>query len=171
MNIQDAINRLTKYYPLDAPVCMVLWLADDVIKQAAERNMQITDELAAQILESLDDHHDANYGITWEHIDAELDAVGQHEGLTPIAKQAIFKFHNEDIGYCRVYVKHGKSLYCFQEEQTGLTPVLYVCTKEGEPEHPASIPENSKLELEGCEYLKDEITTAFNRGDYFLKAK
>jgi len=74
MNIQDAIERLSRY-PLDAPVCMVLWLTDDVIKQAAERNMQISDELAAQILESLDDHHDANYGITWEHINAELDAV------------------------------------------------------------------------------------------------
>jgi len=170
MNIQDAIERLSRY-PLDAPVCMVLWLIDDVIKQAAERNMQISDELAAQILESLDDHHDANYGITWEHINAELDAVGKHEGLTPIAKQAVFKFHNEDIGYCRVYVKHGKSQYCFQKEETGLAPVLYICTKEGEPEHSVSIPENSRLELDGCEYLRDEITTAFKRGDYFLKAK
>ena len=86
MNIQDAINRLTKYYPLDAPVCMVLWLADDVIKQAKEQGVDITQELAAEILESLDDNHDANYGITWETIDAALDANAEYERLKALSK-------------------------------------------------------------------------------------
>ncbi len=85
MNIQNAINRLTKYYPLDAPVCMVLWLADDVIKQAKEQGVEITPELAADILESLDDNHDANYGITWETIDATLDANAEFERLKQLS--------------------------------------------------------------------------------------
>jgi len=72
MNIQEAINRLSKY-PLDAPVCMVLWLADDVIKQAKELGVDITSEIAAEVLESLENHHDCNYGITWETIDAALE--------------------------------------------------------------------------------------------------
>jgi len=86
MNIQDAINRLTKYYPLDAPVCMVLWLVDDVIKQAKEQGVDIPPELAAEILESLDDNHDANYGITWETIDATLDANAEFERLKQLSK-------------------------------------------------------------------------------------
>lgn len=85
MNIQNAINRLTKYYPLDAPVCMVLWLADDVIKQAKEQGVEITPELAAEVLESLDDNHDANYGITWETIDAALDANAEFERLKQLS--------------------------------------------------------------------------------------
>ncbi len=86
MNIQGAINRLSKYYPLDASVCMVLWLADDVIKQAKEQGVDITPELAAEILESLDDNHDANYGITWETIDAALDANAEFEKLKQLSK-------------------------------------------------------------------------------------
>ena len=86
MNIQDAINRLTKYYQPDAPVCMVLWLADDVIKQAKEQGVDITQELAAEILESLDDNHDANYGITWETIDATLNANAEYGRLKALSK-------------------------------------------------------------------------------------
>jgi len=79
--IKDAIERLLTY-PLDRPCCMILWLDDDVASKAKERKLQISDELAAQILESLEENHDANYGITWGHIDVELDAHLQDEGLT-----------------------------------------------------------------------------------------
>lgn len=85
MNIQEAKERLSRY-PLDAPVCMVLWLADDVIKQAKEQGVDISPELAAEILESLDDNHDANYGITWETIDAALDANPEFERLKQLSK-------------------------------------------------------------------------------------
>jgi len=78
--IKAAIERLSKYPP-DAPACMVLWLDNDVISRANERKLTVSDELTAEILESLKETHDANYGITWEHIDAALDAKLEHEGL------------------------------------------------------------------------------------------
>ena len=79
--VKDAMERLSKYPP-DEPVCMVLWLDDDVHSKAAESNLVVSDELAAEILEMLEDNHDANYGVTWDHIDAALDSNRQHEGLT-----------------------------------------------------------------------------------------
>ncbi len=78
--IKAAIKRLSNYPP-DAPACMVLWLDDDVFSRANERKLTVSDELTAEILESLEHTHDANYGITWDHIDAALDANLDHEGL------------------------------------------------------------------------------------------
>ena len=82
-----------------------------------------------------------------------------------------FTFYREYEGYCRVYVKSETSLYCFQQERRNTPPIMYVCTDEGEPSYPVTIPHNSELKMEGCEYLKTEILEAFNRGDYFIKAK
>ena len=84
--IRDAIKHL-QTYPEDRPVCVVIWLDDDVISRAQERRLEISDELAAEILESLHHNHDANYGITWEHIDAELDKHLGHEGLRAIKEK------------------------------------------------------------------------------------
>lgn len=81
--IKAAIERLSKYPP-DAPACMVLWLVDDITLKASDRKLEVSDELAAEILESLDNHHDANHGITWDHIDAELDNYRDHDGLTQL---------------------------------------------------------------------------------------
>ena len=78
-------------------------------------------------------------------------------------------FHSEDTGNCRVYVRNSKSLYCFQEEETGSPPLLYVCTEEGEPEHLVLVPEDTTLNLQAGGYLFNEITIAFDRGSYFTK--
>ena len=85
--IKAAIERLSKYPP-DAPACMVLWLVDDVVTRAKERNLDVSDELSAEIIESLENRHDANYGITWDHIDAELDNNCNHEGLSTILRSS-----------------------------------------------------------------------------------
>ena len=79
--IRMAIQRLSKY-PQDAPACMVLWLTDDIVTRANERGLDVSEALAAEILESLENQQDANYGITWDHIDAALDNYRDHEGLT-----------------------------------------------------------------------------------------
>ena len=83
--IKTAIERLSKYPP-DSPACMVLWLDDDVISRANERKLTVSDELTAEILESLEHTHDANFGITWDHIDAALDSNLEHEGLIKSAE-------------------------------------------------------------------------------------
>ena len=82
----EAIARLQNY-PADTPACVIIWLPDDIKTQARQNNLSVSDELAAEILESLYEHHDCNYGITWEHIDAELDKHLGHEGLRAIEEK------------------------------------------------------------------------------------
>ena len=77
----SAILKLQNY-PSATPACIVIWLSDDVISRAHDLNVGISKELAAEILESLEQNHDCNYGITWDHIDAELDNHKEHEGYT-----------------------------------------------------------------------------------------
>jgi hypothetical protein len=48
------------------------------------------------------------------------------------------KFHSTDIGYCRVYWKHGRGLYCLQEEFQGVYE-FYSCTPDGEPNYPVPL--------------------------------
>jgi len=85
------------------------------------------------------------------------------------SKENTLTLHSKDTDNCRVYVTGDHSLYCFQKEDTSLPPFLYVCTKDGEPEYKVTIPESTKLDLKKCSYLKEEIVTAFNRGDYCIK--
>lgn len=48
------------------------------------------------------------------------------------------KFHSTDPGYCRVYYKCERRLYCVQEEGHGAYE-FYRCSTEGEPSHPVSL--------------------------------
>lgn len=79
----EAITRLQNY-PADTPACVIIWLPDDIKTQARQNNLSVSDELAADILELLFAHHDCNYGITWDHINAELSNYRDHEGLKPL---------------------------------------------------------------------------------------
>jgi len=79
----SAILKLQNYANA-TPACVVIWLSDDVISRAREHNVSISNELAAEILESLEHNHDCNYGITWDHIDAELDNHKEHEDYTKL---------------------------------------------------------------------------------------
>lgn len=72
MNAQDAIEHLQRY-PSDTPVCFILWLPQDVIDRAKEQGISLNREQAGEIIESLHDNHDCNYGITWETIDVQLN--------------------------------------------------------------------------------------------------
>lgn len=74
MNAKDAIEHL-QHYPDDTPVCFILWLPQDVIDRAKEQNITLDADQAGEVLESLHDNHDCNYGITWETIDVQLDGL------------------------------------------------------------------------------------------------
>lgn len=48
---------------------------------------------------------------------------------------ADMKFHSTDHGFCRVYYKRGRNLFCLQDEGGHCGVLLYACTSEGEPSH------------------------------------
>ena len=51
------------------------WSIDDVRQRATERNLNLNDEQCLEVLETLEDNYDANYGITWHTI---ANALSRH---------------------------------------------------------------------------------------------
>lgn len=45
------------------------------------------------------------------------------------------KIHAIDNGFCRIYYKEGKALYCLQEAGYGMFE-FFVCSRDGEPDRP-----------------------------------
>ena len=77
--VREAIERLQRY-DLDAHVAMPLWTAVDVLGLAQDRGINLTDQQADEILDYIERHHDAEIGINWDVIDANLDFVEIGEG-------------------------------------------------------------------------------------------
>ncbi len=50
-----------------------LWQDDDVIERAKERDIEVTEEEAREILAHIGRKWDANYGISWDTLDYYTD--------------------------------------------------------------------------------------------------
>ena len=74
--VRELVDRLNRQYKPDDHVAVAIWGEDDVLERAEERDMSITREQAQSILQQMDSNHDAELGITWDTIDAGLDAIG-----------------------------------------------------------------------------------------------
>lgn len=70
--IKYLIEYLKTYDPEDH-ICSHLWQSDDVIHQAREHRKGITQEIAEQIIDEMDNKIDAELGVTWLTIDCYLD--------------------------------------------------------------------------------------------------
>jgi hypothetical protein len=53
----------------------ITWKVCDIIDRAKENHIKLTQEQAREVLESLEDNHDCNYGITWDMIDDTINDV------------------------------------------------------------------------------------------------
>jgi len=46
----------------------IKWSTEDILAQAENLDIELTEDQADEILESLEDNHDANIGINWDVI-------------------------------------------------------------------------------------------------------
>lgn len=61
-------------------LCVIVWQADDVIGQANERGEKCSKKEADEILDLMEQHHDAEYGISWETVNSHIDDLSErHE--------------------------------------------------------------------------------------------
>lgn len=51
-----------------------------------------------------------------------------------MSEAPIYRFDGEDNGFCRVYYKRERRLFCWQEDRPGVF-TFYVCSRDGEPSH------------------------------------
>jgi uncharacterized protein YlzI (FlbEa/FlbD family) len=88
-NLADAvfdamgINKYEQDYPasettikvLDSKKMVIEWSTDDVMQQASEMEVVITEKQAKDVLSLMDNKHDANIGICWDVIGCWIDHV------------------------------------------------------------------------------------------------
>lgn len=67
MRVKEAIEHLKAKDP-EETICMVIWLKEDVQSQGEG----VSDEEAVNILDAMENDHDASLGITWDTIEAYL---------------------------------------------------------------------------------------------------
>ena len=51
----------------------IIWSTEDVLHQAKQKDVQLTEDEANQILLQMERKHDADIGISWETIDVYID--------------------------------------------------------------------------------------------------
>jgi len=71
--VQEEIEHLQKYYDRGDVIAAAIWGVDDVLERAKEREINVTEEQARNILELIHRRQDATLGITWDTIDCYLE--------------------------------------------------------------------------------------------------
>lgn len=82
-HLQSAARRLIVYNEGDEHVAIVVWCEADVFMRARERRVKgLTREMAQEIIDTMDDKQDAEYGLTWSNIDSGLDDLLADKKIT-----------------------------------------------------------------------------------------
>jgi hypothetical protein len=71
--VKEAIKHLQTYKPNDV-IALIVWGVEDVKERAKERKIKITTAEAKEIVERLEEKHDASIGVSWNTIDCYLAA-------------------------------------------------------------------------------------------------
>ena len=71
--VSELKKELSLYDPKNPKIISIDWCVEDIMVTADNYDRIITEEDAKQILKSMKESHDCNYGITWETILAGID--------------------------------------------------------------------------------------------------
>ena len=77
--IREAIEHLETFDP-DEGCAIHLWTEPDVMCTAEAMNIEITEEEAREILDTIHEHVDCEYGITWESLRCTIDDFDRDRG-------------------------------------------------------------------------------------------
>ena len=77
--VREVIKHLKKYNKLDDIIVAHIWTVEDVMEQAKNDDITITEDEAGVILEQMEDDLDSNDGITWETISFRLQDYREAE--------------------------------------------------------------------------------------------
>ena len=71
-SVEEAEKALKEYWK---DKIAISWCVDDVIGRAEDRDIELTEDQALDILSLLESKHDCNIGINWEVMDIWTDEV------------------------------------------------------------------------------------------------
>ena len=74
MRATDVIEHIKAQYKPEEEICLVVWSRED-IKSIQEDNegVMLTEEQCDSVLSSMEERHDASYGIDWDTLDFFID--------------------------------------------------------------------------------------------------
>jgi len=77
MKVSEMIARLQTHYLPDDVICAPIWQAADVQQVAEDMELPspLSEEQLADVMEAMDQNHDACLGITWETIQYAIQGV------------------------------------------------------------------------------------------------
>jgi uncharacterized protein HemY len=93
-SIKEVIEHLQGYNPDDV-VAYDIWQVEDVMQQAKEDGVVISEENAKEVLERIDRHKDAEVGISWAVISSVLDDMVE-EGAARVMTEEEEKQRDND---------------------------------------------------------------------------
>jgi hypothetical protein len=73
MKQEEAVDYFQRLHKKGEHLCILVWSTEDVIGQAQEHHIKITQAEADKIVEDMERHHDASFGVSWSTIDSYLD--------------------------------------------------------------------------------------------------
>lgn len=71
--VKDYIEQLQRLYKPDDVIACHLWATDDVLEQAKMLGIEISQQEAEEIIESVHKHADCEYGITWLTLEIAIE--------------------------------------------------------------------------------------------------
>ena len=74
-NQPQAITLAHDYLNDHSDFINITWCADDVLSVADERGLELSQDQCLEVLDYLENNHDANYGISWLTIECALDSL------------------------------------------------------------------------------------------------
>ena len=75
MNIEKmGNNEIARYLREERNCAFILWQTDDVICKSEDMEMPITEKQVIDIMGMLNEYSDCEYGITWAHLENEIEA-------------------------------------------------------------------------------------------------
>jgi uncharacterized protein YneF (UPF0154 family) len=73
MTVKELIKHLQKHHNEDQRIAAVIWTDKDVISVATDMGVELSEEKIDEVLESLRNNHNAEFGITWDTIEDAID--------------------------------------------------------------------------------------------------
>jgi hypothetical protein len=77
MKVKEAIEHLSNFNP-EETLCITWWDKRDVIKQAEELEMVISDDDIEFVLNEVESTWDASVGISWDNFISELEFIKEN---------------------------------------------------------------------------------------------
>lgn len=72
--VASVIEHLQGYKP-DEHIATAIWSEEDVLGRAKELRKKITRKQAQEILDEIEQHHDAELGISWATLDCAIEEL------------------------------------------------------------------------------------------------